>query len=55
MPALDNRRYRVAGSPFVWAVFDIRRGFNIYAPICGKGIVDVSAARSFFDDEVTRL
>lgn len=51
----NTRRFRVIDTNEVVAIYDTNRSFTTYAPICGDNEMDLSAARTYWDDELEEL
>lgn len=54
----DSRRFVRTETKEIYAIFDTRPGYRIYAPVTyidGAIALDLSAARSFFDDEMEEI
>lgn len=50
-----NRRFRVIETEEVVAVYDSNRSYTLYAPICGENELDLTAVRTYWDDELEEL
>lgn len=51
----NTRRFRVIDTNEVVAIYDSNRSYTLYAPICGDNTMDVSAVRTYWDDELEEL
>lgn len=53
----NTRRFRHEDGVAVLAIYDTRKGFNLYAEVCGAQAdeFDLSTVRSYFNDEIVDL
>lgn len=51
----NARRFAVIETGEIVAIYDTNRSFIMYAPICGDNELDVSAARTYWSDELEEL
>lgn len=51
----NTRRFVVIETGVIVAIYDTNRSFTLYAPICGENELDISAVRTYWDDELEEL
>lgn len=51
----NTRRFAVIETGVIVAIYDSCRAWTKYAPICGDNELDLSAVRTYWDDELEEL